>query len=387
LASKYFGQYKSVIADDNAKIRHREKGNLVFKNRSSFLVLVLVLPFLCGCGEPQLHVMSGKTMGTTYTVKVVGDYFGENGLSEEILGSRIDAELVRLNGLMSTYDETSELSRFNQAAISESFPVSGELLEVLQISRMIYEQSNGAFDVTVGPLVNLWGFGPAPSQDIVPSDEAILTAMDRTGFDLLKVGNGTLGKEADVYVDLSAIAKGYAVDRLSKILEAEKITNYLVEVGGELRAKGRNDRNTPWTVAIEKPDSLSRSVFRIIELKTMSMATSGDYRNFFESNGNRYSHTIDPRTGWPIRHPVASVTVIAPTAVLADGYATAIDVLGLEEGLQLAEAQNLAVLVIIKTEDGFEERSSSALDAYMDASKNESAKISPVNAINTADET
>jgi thiamine biosynthesis lipoprotein len=331
--------------------------------------------------------MSGKTMGTTYTVKVVGDYFGENGLSEENLGASIDAELVRLNSLLSTYDETSELSRFNQAGISESFPVSVELLEVLHISGMIYEQSNGAFDVTVGPLVNLWGFGPTPSQDVVPSDEAIANAMDRTGFELLKVGNGTLGKEADVYVDLSAIAKGYAVDRLAKILEAEKITDYLVEVGGELRASGRNDRNTPWTVAIEKPDSLSRSVFRVIELKTMSMATSGDYRNFFESNGNRYSHTIDPRTGWPIRHPVVSVTVIAPTAVLADGYATAIDVLGLEEGLKLAEVQNLAVLVIIKTEDGFEERSSSALDVYMDAAVDKSVNNSSVNAIDKADET
>ncbi len=379
-----------MSADDNAKIRHREKGNLVFVNRSSFLflvlVLVLVLPFLSSCGEPRLHVMSGKTMGTTYTVKVIGDSFSENGLSVENLGSRIDAELVRLNRLLSTYDETSELSRFNQAGISESIPVSGELLEVLHISGMIFEQSNGAFDVTVGPLVNLWGFGPAPSQDVVPSDEAIATAMDRTGFELLKVGNGTLAKEADVYVDLSAIAKGYAVDQLAKILEAEKITNYLVEVGGELRASGHNDRNTPWTVAIEKPDSLSRSVFRIIELKTMSLATSGDYRNFFESNGNRYSHTIDPRTGWPIRHVVVSVTVIAPTAILADGYATAINVLGLEEGLKLAEAQNLAVLVIIKTEDGFEERSSSALDAYIDAPVNESAELSPVKRIDKADE-
>ncbi len=351
------------------------------------VVLLLLQPLLSGCGESRLHVMTGKTMGTTYTVKIVGDHFGENGLSEENLGARIDAELVRLDRMMSTYDETSELSRFNQAGISESVPASGELLEVLQLSRMIYEQSNGAFDVTVGPLVNLWGFGPGPSQDVVPSDEAIAAAMDRIGFELLRIGNGTLSKEADVYVDLSAIAKGYAVDQLARILEAEKITDYLVEVGGELRASGQNDRNTLWTVAIEKPDSLSRSVFRISELKTMSMATSGDYRNFFESNGNRYSHTIDPRIGWPIRHPVVSVTVIAPTAVLADGYATAIDVLGLEEGLKLAEAQNLAVLVIIKTEDGFEERSSSALDAYIEAIVDESANVLPVNAIDKADET
>lgn len=360
-----------MSADNSAKTRRGEKGNSVFKNKLCLLVLVLL--FLVSCGGSQIHVMSGKTMGTIYTVKVVGDYFDANGLSEERLESMLDAELIHLNKLMSTYDETSELSRFNQADISQMFPVSPELLEVLDMSGMIYEQSNGAFDVTVGPLVNLWGFGPVPSRDIVPTDEEIASAMDRTGFELLKVGNGTLGKKADIYVDLSAIAKGYAVDRLAKILESENITNYLVEVGGELRASGRNDRDTAWTVAIEKPDSLSRSVFRVIELKTMSMATSGDYRNYFESNGNRYSHTIDPRTGWPVRHSVVSVTVIAPSAALADGYATAIDVMGLSEGLKLAEAQNLAVLVIIKTEDGFEEKSSSAFDTYIDADIDEAS--------------
>lgn len=335
----------------------------MFENR--WCLLILLVPFLTACGQQPLHVMSGNTMGTTYTIKIVDDNFEGKNLSEEILGSRLDAELQRINGLMSTYDDTSELSRFNQASISELFPVSLEIQEILHMSKMIHDQSNGAFDVTVGPLVNLWGFGPGHSRDIVPSDEAIAAAKALTGFELLIVGDGNLGKKADVYVDLSAIAKGYAVDQLAKILDAERVTNYLIEVGGELRARGLNNRNVPWTVAVEKPDSLSRSVFRIIELRNMSMATSGDYRNYFEVNGNRYSHTIDPRTGWPINHRVASVTVIAPSAALADGYATAIDVLGIEEGLKLAEAQNLAVLVIIKTEDGFEERSSSALDAYI----------------------
>lgn len=314
-------------------------------------------------------MISGETMGTTYTVKVVGgvDVQGfDQGFDKESLGARLDSELKRLNGLMSTYDPTSELSRFNQAGVSELFPVSSEVLEVLQFSKIIHEQSHGAFDVTVGPLVNLWGFGPDPSQDAVPSDEAISLAMARTGFRFLKPGNGTLRKEVDLYVDLSAIAKGYAVDRLAKILDEAKISHYLVEVGGELRAKGRNERNSPWTVAVEAPVRFQRSVFRIIELGSMSMATSGDYRNYFEVDGKRYSHTIDPRTGWPISHHIASVTVLASSAVLADGYATAINVLGPQAGLALAEAQNLAVLVIIKTADGFEERSSSALDAYME---------------------
>jgi thiamine biosynthesis lipoprotein len=175
-----------------------------------------------------------------------------------------------------------------------------------------------------------------------------------------------LRKDSDLYLDLSAIAKGYAVDRVALILEAGDIRNYLVEIGGELRARGQNDRGNPWTIAVEKPNSLSRSIFRTIPLRDMSMATSGDYRNYFEVDGKRYSHTIDPRTGRPITHNVASVTVLAASAAVADGYATAINVLGVEKGLSLARQLDLAVLVLVKQEDGFIERSSPALDDYLD---------------------
>jgi FAD:protein FMN transferase len=320
----------------------------------------MLLFVLSACEKNGLQIISGQTMGTTYTVKIV-----DEDLDNATIRSQIERELKRVNGLMSTYDRHSELSTFNRAPVSVPFKVSQDTLEVLKLSAEIYANSEGAFDVTVGPLVNLWGFGPEASRDDVPQDDEIEAAMRRTGFDLLRLGDGWLSKDRDIYVDLSAIAKGFAVDRLALILEDQDVDNYLVEIGGELRARGTNDQGRPWTIAVEKPDNLSRSVFRTLPLRDMSMATSGDYRNYFEVDGARYSHTINPRTGRPVTHNVASVTVLAPSAAIADGYATAIDVLGLEPGLGLARAQKLAVLVIIKTQSGFEERSSPALDLYL----------------------
>ena len=320
----------------------------------AFLLLALF-----GCEGGEVHVLTGPTMGTSYTIKIIGS------IDKPKLQSQIDAELAHINALMSTYDEQSELSRFNQSPVSTSFPVAIELQNVLQMSQKIHDESNGAFDVTVGPLVNIWGFGPGFTGNKIPDDGQIEEAMVRTGFRFLSLDDGRLVKSKDIYVDLSAIAKGFAVDQLADILDSEMVTDYLIEVGGELRAKGRNSRGEAWSVAIESPDATGRSIYRVLELDNMGMATSGDYRNFFEVDGVRYSHTIDPRTGWPVNHNVASVTVIAKSAAMADGYATAINVLGVVEGLRLAEDQNLAVLVIIKEEDGFSEQSSAALKAYL----------------------
>ncbi len=338
------------------------------------LLLVISLLAIASCGSNSEAVFSGQTMGTTYTVKLITQPDDMPGIKGDELQQLLDSELDRINQLMSTYDETSELSRFNASAPARPFSMSPDTIEVLKTSALIYQQSQGAFDVTVGPLVNLWGFGPgakavrldADENNSIPSDEDIAAALARTGFDRLSIESTSITKQGDIYLDLSAIAKGYAVDRLADILKGKGFENYLVEVGGELKAHGLNSRGEPWTVAIEKPDSLSRSIYKVIELRDMSMATSGDYRNYYEVDGIRYSHTIDPRSGRPITHSVVSVSVIAPSAALADGYATAIDVLGKEAGLALAEAQNLAVLVITRTDSGFEELSSTALDAYLE---------------------
>jgi FAD:protein FMN transferase len=332
------------------------------------IVLGLTLFMLFGCEGGKVHILDGPTMGTSYTVKIVGP------IDKGKLKLLIENELVRINSLMSTYDDQSELSRFNRSPISTSVPVSEDVLTVLRMSQKIHDESNGAFDVTIGPLVNLWGFGPGLKENRIPEFNQIEETKSRIGFDNLSMTAGGLVKSKEIYVDLSAIAKGFAVDQIASILDREMVSDYLVEVGGELRAKGVNSRGIKWSVGIEKPDISSRSVYQVLQLEDSGMATSGDYRNFFEVDGVRYSHTIDPRTGMPVTHNVASVTVIAKSTAMADGYATAINVLGAEEGMKLAENQNLAVLVIIEGQDGFTSLSSSAMAAHLKTNEKPEAK-------------
>ena len=322
--------------------------------------MLLCIVMLVGCGGPKPINIGGQTMGTTYSVKVVGAT-----VDDVQLAALIDERLLRINQLMSTYMPASELSQFNDAPTDVWFDVSPETLAVIALSTEIATLSEGSFDVTVGPLVNLWGFGPQQIPDHVPSAAEIEAIRDRVGFTHLQVRPGALRKDAALYVDLSAIAKGFAVDEIVSLLEARGLVNYLVEVGGEIRARGKNPGGQIWRVAIELPDASQRRPYQVVELADMSMATSGDYRNYFEQGGVRFSHTIDPATGSPIRHNLASVTVLAKSAARADAMATAINVMGADRGLALAEAQGLAVFVILKQADGFEARHSSAFAPYL----------------------
>jgi thiamine biosynthesis lipoprotein len=223
--------------------------------------------------------------------------------------------------------------------------------------------SGGAFDITVGPLVNLWGFGPDPMLFVAPDAVLIRQTLTKIGYQKLLFDdqNQRVKKiEVSLYLDLSAIAKGYAVDKVGALLEEYGISHYMVEIGGELRLKGHNIKQKPWRIAIEKPSSEQRVIQKVLPLSNISLATSGDYRNFFESEGVRFSHTIDPRSGSPIRHDLASVTVLSETTMKADALATALMVLGDEEGGRMAERENIAALFIIKTKDGFTEKASSS---------------------------
>jgi thiamine biosynthesis lipoprotein len=222
----------------------------------------------------------------------------------------------------------------------------------------------------VGPLVNLWGFGPAATREQPPSREDITRAKQSTGFAalMLRETPPAVRKYAEgMYVDLSAIAKGYAVDRVSLLLDAHDIGNYLVEVGGELRARGRNARGNKWTVAVESPLANQRSPRRLLYLQDQAVATSGNYRNFFEYAGQRYSHTIDPRTGAPVTHDLASVTVVGQSAMTVDALATGFTVLGPDAGFDLAVQQGVAALFITRTDDGFTERSTPSFSELLAA--------------------
>ena len=297
-------------------------------------------------------VISGPIMGTTYTVKLTERLEPERKAkaAEAVRGALED-----INAKMSTYVPSSEVSRFARAPAGVDFPLSDDTVAVLQKSLMLSEASEGAFDVTVRPLVDAWGFGPDGRPERRPTAEATDALLARVGYAklALNVAAKTLRKStASVAVDLSAIAKGYAVDRAAGALEALGYSDYFVEVGGEVRAKGHAVSGKAWRVGIEAPTASGRSVARVVELTDHGLATSGNYRNFYVEDGVRYAHTIDPKTGEPVRHRLQSVSVIHPEAAMADGWATALMVLGEKRAVAVAKAQGLAVFFMISADDG-----------------------------------
>lgn len=309
--------------------------------------------------------MNGTTMGTLYSIKVVEPRSVQ--MDQNALHNDIKTLLADINQKMSIYIDDSELSRLNQAVANEWITVSREMIDLFRAAISTSEKSKGAFDITVGPLVNLWGFGPEHNQSDVPSQDDVRKRMALVGYQHLKIQAEppALQKEIDgLYCDLSAIAKGWGVDRIADLIESRNLHNYLVEIGGEIRAKGVNAKNAPWRIGISAPDQTS-AIQRVIHVKDVGIATSGDYRNYFEKDGIRYSHTIDPRTGRPIAHNVASVTVIHKSCMVADAYATALNVLGLEQGMALAEEENLPVFFIVKEKDGFAEKMTARFAAYI----------------------
>jgi thiamine biosynthesis lipoprotein len=336
------------------------------------LISIVWLLSACQSGTPQraLTELQGATMGTSYTVKIVAL---PAELKPEPIQAEIDSILEKINGRMSTYLDDSELSQFNRNQETSWIDASQELVGVLKQAQHVSALTNGAFDVTVGPLVNLWGFGPSPGMDQVPSEQDIREARKKVGYRGLQVRSSPAAirkDRPDLYVDLSAIAKGYAVDAVAEYLQSLQIDDYMVEIGGEIRAKGRNARDRLWRIAIEKPSSGSRSLHTVIELHDVGIATSGDYRNYFEQEGRRYSHTIDPMTGRPVTHKLASVTVANPSTMHADVMATALMVLGPEAGYRFAEQHELAAFFIVKSEDGFYDKATTAFQQYL-ASKRE----------------
>ena len=308
----------------------------------------------------------GATMGTTYHVSVV---FTEQLEAERqtarlsVLQAEIDAALRQVNAQMSTYDPNSELSRFNASRGIEPFPVSAATARVVAKALELSELSDGAFDPTVAPLVELWNFGNGRQTPRIPEDAEIDAARARVGYQHLKVQHDPPALQKDLpelAVDLSAIAKGYGVDVVSELLaEQSNLSAFMVEIGGEVRTQGLKPDGTPWRISILKPVEGSFENYRVVGLSSESLATSGNYRNYFDVDGVRYSHTIDPSTGRPVTHDLASVSVLANDCMTADGVATLITVLGPEQGLRFAEEHGYAALLIRRTEIGLEDMATS----------------------------
>ncbi|MDO6562495.1 FAD:protein FMN transferase [Amphritea sp. 1_MG-2023] len=326
------------------------------------LAALFVFALLAGCSrQPQIVSHQGSTMGTTFTIKWVS----ADASLDATLPAKIDQLLIDINHSMSTYQNDSELSRINQMPAGESVMLSEGLTQVLQQALEISHTSDGAFDVTVGPLVNLWGFGPEGRIIKAPDAADIQALRQRVGYHHLTLTERQLTRDRDVYIDLSAIAKGYGVDQVAELLETAGVSAYLVEIGGELRAKGNKPDGSHWKIAVEAPVTAERVVQRIIKVNNVGIATSGDYRNYFEENGVRFSHTLNPVTGKPISHKLASVTVLARDCATADGLATAMMVLGPEKAEAYAEQQGVEALMIIKSDIGFREIMTPGFSDYL----------------------
>ena len=297
-------------------------------------------------------------MGTTWqiTLRELPDHSSKEEIQKEI-----EATLERIESLASHWRTDTPVSRFNRTLDTKPFPVPPELFEILQASERIHQTTKGVFDVTIAPLVNLWGFGPIEeTRGKIPSDEEIENAVASMGQDKLELlpTKAIRKTRPDLQLDLSALAKGYAIDQVAQRLGELGAKHYLIELGGELRAKGDGTKGKGWQVGLEYPemDANTTEIHRAITLENAAVATSGNYRLAFTDpdTGQAYSHLIDPRTGRPVNHDLLAVSVLAPTAMEADAWATALLVLGSEKGMQLAEKENLAALFVERGPSGIQ---------------------------------
>ncbi|WGE45709.1 FAD:protein FMN transferase [Actinobacillus equuli] len=336
----------------------------------SILIFAMSVLFLTACNKaPEQITLQGKTMGTTYTVKYIDDGKATHLPSPEEVHNQLDNLLITVNNEMSTYQKSSQISHFNQLSqVGQAVEISADFAKVVAEAMRLNKVTEGALDVTVGPLVNLWGFGPDKRLNKVPSAEQIAERAKSVGIEKLKLTTGekpSLTKLVpNLYLDLSSIAKGFGVDKLAEHLESLGLTNYLVEIGGELRGKGKNLQGVDWRIAIEQPTLAQGQAAQItVPLHNLGMATSGNYRNYFEDDqGNRLSHIINPKELRPVSHKLASITVFAPTTMTADGLSTGLFVLGPEKALEVAEREKLAVFLIIKNGEAFETKMSSEFE-------------------------
>ncbi len=333
----------------------------MFKKYKIYGIFFILISVLISCtgedktSDRKLIAFTGLTMGTTYAVKIAEK---QQLPDKEIaaLKQSVDLVLIEVNRQMSTYIPESEISQFNNLTKSEWLDISDDFAFVLDQSIRICNLTDNSLDITIGPVVNLWGFGPEQRPHTIPTDEEVENRMQSVGIDNLELRPDppTVKKNIPhLMVDLSSTAKGFGVDKVFNLLTELGYKNVMVEIGGEVRTSGKNQKSELWKIGISTPDQ-SGSIEKVVPLSNIAMATSGDYWNYFEEDGIRYSHTIDPITGRPITHKLASVTVFDSTCLQADGLATGIFVMGPEKGYNFVVEMELAAYMIVKSDTGFE---------------------------------
>lgn len=328
-------------------------------------LFVLVVIALSGCErQPDIEEFGGSAMGTSWSVQMYGL---PAGVSRSQMQGDFEQLLDLVDRQMSIYRDDSYITRFNRAGPGETLVIPPDFNQVLTTALELAKASGGAFDPTVGPLVELWGFGGEGASSEPPPREEIEALREKVGWERLEFdsASGELTQPGDIYLDVAAVAKGHAVDRLADLLDARGVSSYLVSIGGDMRIRGRKADGEPWRVGIERPTAGSRDIHRVVAPRDIAMTSSGDYRNFFEYDGRRYAHIIDARTGYPVEHELASVSVLHERARKADGLATMLTVLGAEEARVFAEERDLAVFLIERTEDGYREWESPAFSEHL----------------------
>lgn len=322
--------------------------------------IVALTGILSGCdNSDSLGAFGGPTMGSTYSIK----YVRHAGLPAPAqVQVEVETILTEIDRQMSTYRSDSDIARFNQLPAHQCQKMPASILELVRVGELLSEQSQGSFDLTVEPLLNLWGFGPQAREEKVPTAEALAEVRQRVGHAHLRIDGDQLCKDAAVELDFNSVAAGYTVDRIAARLEALGIHNYLAEATGELKAAGRKPDGSRWLIALEEPRDDQQVAERIVAIDGYGLSTSGDYRNYFEQGGRRYSHTFDARTGSPVSHKLASVTVIHPSALMADGLSTVLLILGPERGWDYAEKHDIGAFFVIRADTGLVTRSSPAFE-------------------------
>ncbi|MCF7808473.1 MAG: FAD:protein FMN transferase [Candidatus Marinimicrobia bacterium] len=338
-----------------------------------FVVACLLVLILCSCSgrddKFQEFSINGSTMGTSYHITIVGDSIGTYERSQ--IGTLVDSVLIDYNHILSTYEDESEISVFNQQETTFPIQVSSDLIRVTRVGLELCQRSAGAFDITVMPIVNFFGFGFEEGRDRFPTIDEIDAWLELTGCDKIEINANNLRKtDPRVSIDLSAIAKGDAADVVTAYLMSRGYKNLFVEIGGEIMTRGVNRYGKSWKIGIDRPTfggAPGADLQHIIELADMGVATSGDYRNYREVEGRRITHMIDPRSGSPITHNLASVTVVSDKCLYADGLATAVMVLGAEEGLRwLEDYPGAEGLLITRASNGeYHESMTSGFDQYI----------------------
>lgn len=327
---------------------------------------VLLPPTLDGLGPSvgEVVALQGETMGTSWSLR----YVSPTDIARDHVQPLVQARLDALVGEMSTWDSCSDLCRYNAAAAGTWCALPQDFFTVLSAALALAAQTEGAYDPTAGELVNLWGFGPQGSVAAPPSPTALAEVRARTGWQRLRLDASTWSalQPGGVQLDLSAIAKGFAVDAVSDVLNILGIAHHLVEIGGELRGQGLKPDGQPWWVQLEVPAAPGLPLPEmVVALHGLAIATSGDYRQGFTHQGRHYSHTLDPRSGHPVQHDLAAVTVLHASGMQADALATALVVLGPETGLAYAERQGIAARFVQRTGSGLVQQWSVALKALM----------------------